>query len=98
MTGLRIQCAIITSLCSSKNRNSNDGTDRNLGEGEGPLAAPPTNLAFPNLASTTGNFHIEGATDNEEYSIEEVTDVLRVQRAIIDALYNAKDVNPTNRA
>ena len=46
------------------------------------------------MPSTICNFHIEGATNDEEHSNKEVMDVLRVQRAIIDSLYNAKDINP----
>ena len=41
---------------------------------------------------------MEGATDDEEYSSEEVMNVLRVQHTIIDSLYNARDVTPPNRA
>ena len=41
-TGLRIQCAISNSLCSGKDKYSNDATDSNLVEAKGPLAAPPT--------------------------------------------------------
>ena len=92
LTGLRIQCAIINSLCSAKDRNIDDARDSNLGKAKGPLAAPPTNFAFPNLPSTTPDFHKEGATDNEKYRDKEFMNVVRVQRAIIDSLFNTRDV------
>ena len=54
------------SLCSAKDRNRDDTRDSNLSEAKGPLVAPPTNLAFSNLPSTMRDFHIEGATVDEE--------------------------------
>ena len=35
-TGLNIQCAIINSLCSAKDRNNDDAKESNLSETKGP--------------------------------------------------------------
>ena len=84
----------MNSLCITRDRNSKDSRDINLGEAKGPLAASPTHLAFPSLPSTMHDFHMDGATNNEEYSNREVTQILRIQPAIIDSLCNARDINP----